>query len=363
MESTLKLIQLKCANCHSTVSRADKFETQIKCPYCGTVNQVTGTTSADMATPERIILFKTEEKDFDKSICNFFVDQDYAVNDIFQKVQLENATAIYLPMFLYEGRYEANYSCSVGYQETELRTGTNLSGDKTIKEKTVTKWRPTSGTAKENYAFLSLAFEGKEITPELAEWTKTFPYEPIAAQNFEASLITGKGLQILPHNMDKEATWHKWGTETIEYLAKQKAYAQLPDGQKIKDFKSTFSYDQKHDGRLFLIPFWFVYYHYNNEKHYVLMDGLGRNIHGSTPIDEARYKAVKKFEKLGNWAPWLGTILTVILFFTPAPWWLAIGLGVGGWLGLKFYTQSKVKTLIEGARQIRKAAYDMVVNS
>ncbi|MDR1370889.1 MAG: Com family DNA-binding transcriptional regulator, partial [Dysgonamonadaceae bacterium] len=40
MENSLKLIQLKCANCHATLSRANQFETRIKCPYCGSMNEV-----------------------------------------------------------------------------------------------------------------------------------------------------------------------------------------------------------------------------------------------------------------------------------------------------------------------------------
>jgi hypothetical protein len=314
--------------------------------------------SQDVAAPEKIILFRTEEKDFDTNICRFFVDQDYAVNDIFEKVGLDNVTPVYLPMYLFEGTYEANYNCSVGYQETELRTGSDFSGNKTTKEKTVTKWRPTSGTAKDNYAFLSLAFEGEEIIPELADWTKTFPYEPTFGQNFDLELLKGKGLQVLPHNLDKEATWHKWGEETIKYLAEQRAYAQLPAGEKIKDFKSTFSHEQRHDGRLFLVPFWFVYYHYDDEKHFVLMDGLGKNIHGTTPIDTKRYKAVRNFKRLGKWALWIGVILLALIWWSPAGLVAGLITGLVSWLGLKFFAKYKAKNIIEKARKIRKKAYD-----
>ncbi|MDR2424488.1 MAG: Com family DNA-binding transcriptional regulator [Prevotellaceae bacterium] len=354
--NVLKLIQLKCANCNSTLSRADKFETQIKCPYCGTVNEVTGTMHQDVAAPERIILFKTQENDFDTGICNFFVDQDYAVNDIFEKVQLENVTPIYLPMYLYEGRYDATYSCSVGQKETQLRVGSDFSGNKTVKEKTVTKWTPYNGTARDNYAFLSLAFEGKEITPELAEWTRSFPYEPVYGQKFDINLLSGKGFQILPHNLDREATWHKWGVSTLEYLSEQLAYSQIPGGQQIRDFRSNCSYDPKHDGRLFLVPFWFVYYYYDNKQFFVLMDGLGKNIHGSTPIDEKRVKDVRNLEKLGKWGLWIAIILGIVLmsvhFLTALIAFVVI------WLGLKFFTRWKVGSIIKTARNIRTEAYN-----
>ena len=365
MEDSLKLIQLRCANCGAMLSRADKFDSQIKCPYCATVNEVTGTMQRDIAAPERVIAFKSSDKDFERQICDYFLDDDYAVNDIFEKVEMDNTTAVFLPMFLFEGKFEANYNCSVGYQETQLSTGTNLSGERTIKEKTVTKWRPLSGTAKGNYAFLSLAFEGDEIIPELAEWTRTFPYDPVSAQPFKMDIISGQGCQILPHNLDRETTWHKWGTSTIEYQAKNEAENQLPQGEKIKDFRTTFSYDPKHDGRMFLVPFWFVYYNYNTQKHFVLMDGLGRNIHGSIPQDFARINEVNKLQKLGKWGLWIGIALALLVTIIPIDGSFVVGLflGLGAWLGLKFWTKSKVKGIFAAAREIRKAGHDRVTGS
>jgi hypothetical protein len=321
------------------------------------MNEVTGTMSQNMEAPERMILFTTNEHDFDQSICKFFVDQDFAVNDIFEKVEMQNATSVYLPMYLYEGKYEANYSCQIGYEETEMSVGRNLSGDKTLKSKTVTKWRPTSGTAKSNYAFLSLAFEGQEIIPELAEWTKIFPYDPVSARAFDPELL--KNHQILPHNLDKETTWHKWGSETIKYLAEQEAHRQIPGNEKIKDFRTTFSYDSKHDGRLFLVPFWFIYYKYENQQHFVLCDGLGKNINGTTPMDEARYKLVKNFKKLGKWSLWIGILLGIVTMtgagFVPGVITFAVI-----WLGLKFFSKFKVKSIIESARKIRQESFNRV---
>jgi phage FluMu protein Com len=352
MDEPLKLIQLRCANCHSTLSRADRFETQIKCPYCGTVNEVTGIMNREVAAPERIIPFTTTEDDFEQAICKFFVDQDYTVNDIFDRVHMENIASVYLPMYLFEGKYEASYSCSVGYHETENSGG---------KTRTITRWQPASGTAKSNYAFLSLAFDGQEIIPELAEWTKTFHYDPLTAQAFKPELITGKGYQILPHNLDRETTWHKWGANAVEQLARQEAYRQLPSGEQIRDFKSTFNYDKIHDGRLFLAPFRFVYYNYEDQKYFVLFDGLGKNIHGTTPTDRKRYKTVKKLQLLGKWSSSAGIVLAVSVgVATSSPVAGAI-VGALAWLGLKFYSRFKVKRIIENARNIRREAFNRIV--
>jgi hypothetical protein len=358
MENLLKLNVLKCANCSSKLARANKFETTIICPYCGTENHVTGTMSEEVAAPERMILFKAAEADFERAIGKFFVDEDYTANDIFERCQMQNVASIYLPMYLYEGTYEANYSCNIGYRETAVGVGY----DGKAKEKTVTKWRPASGTAKGNYAFLSLAFDGPELTPELAEWTTTFPYDPISAKQFDVADL--KDFSILPHNLDRETTWHKWGTQLIDQTAKNAAYDQLPDGQQIDQFKCSFNYPEKHTGRLFLVPFYFVYYNYNNQKFFAVMDGLGNNFHGNTPFDEARWKEVQKLKTIAKIGLWGGLAIAALLGI------MMLGKGglfIGGlvflaaWLGTKFFTKSKIKGIIEGARAIRKAAFDRIM--
>jgi len=141
MENTLKLVQLRCPNCHSTLSRADKFETKINCPYCGSTIEVAGVAqqAQDLSAPGRIIPFAATEKDFERAIADYFlglgdqknvdeelsgddyddldwssiVNSKYIPVDIFEKIEIENATAIYLPMYLFEGKFEAEYTCSL----------------------------------------------------------------------------------------------------------------------------------------------------------------------------------------------------------------------------------------------------------
>jgi len=314
----------------------------------------------EVPAPERMIVFKATKSDFGRAIGKFFVDQDYAVNDIFDRVQMDNVASIYLPMYLFEGKYEANYSCNIGYKEKELGVG-GYSGK--VKERTVTKWRPANGTTKGNYAFLSLAFDGPEITPELAEWTTTFPYDPESSKPFDIEHL--KDFSILPHNLDKKTTWHKWGTQLIEITAQDAAYDQLPAGNQIDAFKCTFSYEEKHDGRLFFVPFYFVYYNYNNEKFFVVSDGLGNNLHGNVPFDEDRWKQVKSMKRLAALGLWGGLALAILLAFI-------IGFGSGGiitggilflvsWLGTKFFSKSKIKGIIEGARKFRQDAFNRIM--
>jgi len=324
MEDSLNLFQLKCGSCGAILSRIDKFETQIRCPYCGTQSEVTGTISQNVAVPERMILFRTTANDFEMAIGNLFVHKDYVINDIFDKMKMENATPIYLPMFLYEGKYEIN----------------NI-----------------FRTVKNRYAYLCLAYEGQEIIPELAEWTKTFPYNPTTTQAFDSSKL--KGYQILPQNIDKETVWNNLNAKVMNNQAE---------------------YNEENDGRLILVPFWFVYYMYGNQKHYVMFDGLGKNLCASVPEDEERKESIQFLKNLGNTWSWIYGILLFILslvwgfvtgFFRHNFMALLIGsffgfivgliVGLGSWAGLVFYSKYRVKKIFKDSRKIRQAAFNRII--
>jgi len=295
------------------LSRVDKFEAQIKCPYCSSIIEVSGVAQHTlvMVSPEMIVPFKTTEKDFKQAVCRHLLgtESDNIVCDIFDKVEMDNVTAIYLPMYLFEGKYETEYKCTLVWSEK------NADGEK------YTCSKDESGNVKSNYSILCLAYDGLEITEELAEWTHCFPYDPAAVQTFKSEFVTGKGYQILPRNLDREATWNKWGADIIEDEAEQEAFKQLPEktDRIIRDYRSMFDYHAKHEGHLILAPFWFVYYTYDYQKYFLMMDGLGKHTNGSKlPQDENIYEEVKKNKKLDTRAHLIAAPLAaLILFFTP----------------------------------------------
>jgi len=319
----------------------------------------------DLAAPERVIAFKATEKDFERAICDYLLgtEKDYTVTDIFDKVEMDSATAIYLPMYLFEGKYEAIYNCDIEY---------------TTKGDDGKKWTSTErkgGTIKSNYALLCLAYEGQEIPDELAHWTQTFPYDPLTAQPFRAELITGEGYQILPHNRDRETTWYKWGAAAIKEQSEEQAIEQIPDKPdlKIKNYNSSFVHDEKHEGRMILVPFRLVNFTYENKKYFVTMDGTGEHIKGSDlPQDKEALKQIeinKKKDKRANWIAW--PIAVLLFIFTPSfiDTWiimfairLVILIVVAGAIAGILGGESE-KNILKKAYKKRKEGYDKIINS
>ena len=380
MAESIKLIQIRCPNCQSTLSRADRFETQVKCPYCTAAIDVARVPQKPqyLVAPEHIILFQTSEKDFERAVCNFLLHHQNADNavgecdgkkaydnqfmmqkarqyipgDILDKVEMNHATAMYLPMFLYEGVFEAAYTCSLEKIKPDAGDYYDEDGFELIIQS-------HRGTVRGDYAFLCLAYEGQEIVHELSELTMTFPYDPAQTEQFKPEHVRGTGCQILPHNLGRKETWHKRGMEKMTALAEREAKNQHPEHM-MSCFKPVFSYAAKHAGRLVMAPFWMVCYDYNDKKYFVMMDGLGKYVHGSQPPQDKKLtKEVEKWETFGDrsklFAVCMGMLVCLFNY-----WAGIVVIGVV-WFGLPRLTARIKDGVIETAYRSRIKAYNRIV--
>lgn len=344
--SSIQIKQIKCPECGGQANSIGLFSSSKKCVYCHTEFVVTGTMEKEMEVPERILPFNTNREDFEKEVLTLFAQEPYAPNDIFDFAAFKDIDGVFLPMYLYEGKYECSWNCSVGYYENEVVAS---SDGKSVKNKQVLRYRPQSGTTKRDFAIVCAAYEGEEIKPELIEYARALYYDRDAAKSFDEKYL--EDYDFVLHNLDKEYTWDKYGINSVEYIAEQDSLEQVP-GDTYKDFRCSVSTDEKHKGRLVFLPFWMVYYDYNNEQHYVIMDGTGKSgLTGSTPIDEERVKAVNKWHDLAKYVKW-GAWASLIAIL----WWVW-GIPLVAWLAyfsIKFYAKFNENKIIKENKKIRE---------
>lgn len=312
MAETLELQQVKCPSCTQVITSFSPFQAEVECPYCHNKAFNPLITAKKVPVPERVIVFKTTENDFEQCLVKNLVDRDYVPTDIFQCINPGNVIKAYLPMFLYEGTYQSSWSCKVAIEVNEVRASGN-----SVKNKTVKKFTPHTGTSQGNFAFLCLAYEGKDIPEELRTFCSRFPYNIMASKEYDPALL-GIGGDDSPMTMamdtDTDLVWNKYGNDLVNELACDNALQQL-SGDEIKDFRASNSYDLKHNGRYVLAPFWFVYYTYNNEKHYFIMDGLGEKVSMTTPVNNEEVAFVESKEKIKTIATWLWPLALVVMYF------------------------------------------------
>ena len=135
-----------------------------------------------------------------------------------------------------------------------------------------------------------------------------------------AVIIVTDSPMTMALDTDADLVWTKYGDSLVNELASDNARQQL-SGEEIKDFHASNSYDLKHNGRLVLAPFWFVYYTYNNQRYYYIMDGLGENNTMSTPVDQNEVNFVngkERIKKIVNWCWPLAIVMWWLINFTAA---------------------------------------------
>lgn len=356
MAETLELQQVICPSCKQVITSFNPFQAQVECPYCHNKAFNPLVTAKKVPVPERLIVFRTSEKDFENQMVENLVERDYVPTDIFQCINPDNVIKAYLPMFLYEGKYQSSWSCKVAVEVNEVRAS---SGGNKVENKKVKKFLPHTGTSQGNFQFLCLAYEGKDIPEELREFSKQYSYNVMASKEYDPALL---GLEAeespltLALDTDTDITWNKYGDGLVNELAAQNALQQL-SGDEIKDFKASNSYELKHNGRYVLAPFWFVYYTYNNQKHFFIMDGLGDNNSMSAPVNQEEVDFVKGKEKIKTIVSWLWPLSILA-------WWLinftAAIIVLAVWIVAAFVVKRKmnneINARLESSRNIRRQA-------
>lgn len=354
MAETLELQQVICPSCKQVITSFSPFQAEVECPYCHNKAFNPLITAKKVPVPERIIVFKTTENDFEKNLVNNLVERDYVPKDIFQCINPGNVIKAYLPMYLYEGTFQSSWSCKVAIEVNEVRA----SGSK-VRNETVKKFTPHTGTSQGNFAFLCLAYEGKDIPEELRAFSKQFPYNIMASKEYDPAMLGiggGESPMTMAVDADTDLVWNKYGNDLVNELACDSALKQL-SGDEIKDFRASNSYDLKHTGRYVLAPFWFVYYTYNNEKHYFIMDGLGDNTSMTTPVDPEEVSFVGSKERIKTIVKWLWPLAFVLMYFAN------FGTGIGYlvvWFIAKFIVNkvmnNQIQTHLDASRAERQAA-------
>lgn len=348
--NVLELQQFICPSCKQSITSFSVFDEKVECPFCHTVGYNPSIIAKKTPAPEQIIIFQTSEKDFEKALINNLINRDYIPIDVFQCIGTDKVVKAYLPMFLYEGKFHSSWTCKMPANEVRATS------DGKSENRTVMKLQ--MGVSEGNFSFLCLAHEAKDIPEELHNFTMQFPYNAIMSKDFEYKLLnldSGDKPMTLEPDTSAELVWNKYGDSYVNQLAEDRAKKQLGKND-YQDFNATSSYQIDRKGRLVMAPFWFVYYTYNNERHYFIMDGIGENHSMSTPIDNEEVAFVKSKEKLKIIVDF-SCILVVLIWFVFDFTTALVFLGL--WFAAKYFINRKlddeIKNRLDASKTAREA--------
>lgn len=353
MAESMKLQVVKCPNCAQLITSFSAFKSTVTCPRCSAVMKNPMVTAKEEAGPERYIPFTTMDSDFEKAMVNTLIEQDYVPANIFEAINTDNVFRAYLPMYLFEGSYQASWSCESSYEDQKVDISSS-----SIKTKNVKKWRPQNGNASGNFAFLCLANEGAEELPEeLRNFTYQFPYDVMMSKQFDGDSLgeEDERLITISRNADAALVWQKHGKDLVDETARNAALDQIGN-QEIRNFRATSSFNLSTKGEYVLAPFWFVYYSYNNQRYNFMMDGTGQRYSYTYPVDQDEVNFVEGKEKIKSLVKWCWLLMFVL-------WWainfqVALGYLIVWFIG-KIVTgkmmDNQIKAKLEESRAKRQA--------
>ena len=309
-ETTLRLQQVICPSCKRPINTFNPNKLMAECPYCHSKMVNPLVKPKDVPVPERIIPFTTNEQTFENALTNALINQDYVPTNIFEAISTGDVIQAYLPMYLFEGTYNASWSCESSYMDQKVKVGSN-----SVSTKDVKKWRPQNGNAAGNFAFLCLANEGNEIPDELRQFTSLFPYDVMMSKEYADGMIdfNDENMMTLERNADETLVWQKHGKDMVEETAKNAALNQIGN-QEIRNFRASSSFNLTTRGKYVYAPFWFVYYNYAGGQFHFLMDGIGQRTEYSYPVNQEEVDFVKGKEKIKGYVTWLW-VLALLLWY------------------------------------------------
>ncbi len=308
---SLKIQLMKCPSCGKEITSFGSLKVTVICPRCNNVLKNPIATEKATIRPERIIPFTTDEQTFENAMVNALINQDYVDKNIFSAINTENVYKAYLPMYLYEGTFSASWSCESSYMDQKVKVSSS-----SVSTKDVKKWRPQNGNASGNFAFLCLANESEDALPiELRNFTCQFPYDVMCSKQYNDALLPDEANMITVEcNADATLVWQKHGKSLVEETAQEAARNQI-GGQEIRNFRASSSWDLKTQGMLVLVPFWFVYYTFNNHQYHFLMDGIGERTEYSYPVDQEDVDFVNGKNRIKSYVSWLWSLALLLWYF------------------------------------------------
>ena len=266
-------IQIECPNCGATLQASQLAE--IECPYCGSKFSNPINEEKNATVIKSVIPFSTSEDDFKERLFENFIDKNQVPQDIFEHLEILSIKQYYLPMYLFTGKYHADWSCTVVYRQKD-KQGNEYED-----------CRPFSGVATGHFAKLALACNNLPqemlLFTEVIERTSEFHS---ATEDYMPSYLVGENgstIEVAPIEVSENDAWNSLQSY-IENDAENAAYSQMRMGSTTKDNRISVNF--KGELRdLLLFPVWYGKYAYQREEYYFIMDGKSSSFDFSHPCD------------------------------------------------------------------------------
>jgi len=302
--------KISCENCGGELIFSPGTQLSA-CNFCGSEFNILNSSDTQVKTVEKILPFNTTTNEFEIAALKWLSEGDLTPDDILDSSLFNNQVGVYLPMWMYEGRYDGSWSASSGYTRIEEYVGRSLDGKKLeTKTRTVTDWRPSNGNCKGDFQFLATASSESSIPTNV----KVFSHHVNVTRNNLKDFKTEytQGFSLLEIQLDSDNCWDLFGRVQADHYVERESKKRIP-GDTYKDFYVDAVYDLNKKTSCY-VPFWLRNYKYSNVDFHLYMDGTNTSrIDGKRPVDKERKGVLKAIDQSRN----IGCFIFIVIAFIP----------------------------------------------
>lgn len=292
--------QIECPNCGATLPASQLGK--IECTYCGSTFSNPLHDKDDEVLIKNIIPFdnKTQRDSVKEYLLQHLLYKDSVPQDIFEHLKLLPIEQYYLPMYLLDGEYRAEWSCTIVYSHTDRQGNEHVD------------YRPTSGVVTGDFTFLALANGGNELPVGMLPLVKYWFYgtsddSAKTDDNIQSYFVgeDGNTIKVIPQDISAQEALNYLDTP-IRIEAQSAAGSQTTGWEKIKDMRVSHQY-RGHSRELLLFPIWYGGYEYKGEKYYYVMKGNVPVVYSSDPREKHSFSQAAIMQIV------LGIVLFILL--------------------------------------------------
>ena len=253
-----------CPNCGAQLEVSQLMV--VDCPFCGSkFGNPLVRESGNHEIIEKIVPFRTSSAQVMEVVFNEFIRWDKIPQDIFDDLEIVSVEQYYLPMYIFSGRYTADWSCTVVYTRY-------------VNNKSVEDLRPANGTATGYFSKLVLANNGNYLPNGIHKYANVMELTSdinACITKFDASYLIGENgtnINVIQSNLSKDACRNnKLLKEKISDEAYSAAKSQT-SGWNTRDFRVSPRWSYNYS-ELVLMPFWYVRYKYDDQEYFFVLNG------------------------------------------------------------------------------------------
>jgi hypothetical protein len=289
--------KISCENCGGELIFSPGTQLS-SCNFCGSEFNIQDSKDTQFKSVEKILPFSTTKEEFEIAALEWLSEGDLTPDDILESSMFNNQVGVYLPMWMYAGRYDGSWSASSGYLRQEEYLGKSFDGKKVErKTRTVTDWRPSNGNCKGDFQFLATASADSSIPSSVKAFSHNVEVTRNNLKDFKAEY--SQGFSLLEIQLESDECWDLHGEWQANHYVESVTKKRIP-GDKYKDFYVDAVYDLTNKVSCY-VPFWLRNYKYSNEDFHLYMDGSDTlRINGERPIDKGRSAEVDKLKNQGG---------------------------------------------------------------